>query len=71
MTAEGLAVGEVAPQPYLVEEGGIHGGGLQEGLHQPLEARALVLLGEGLTADLVEDVGERGGHGVVVLLPRI
>ena len=37
----------IRPHPDVLEDAGIHGGGLQKGLHEALESLALVALGKG------------------------
>ena len=52
----------IRPHPDVLEDAGIHGGGLQKGLYEALESLALVALGEGYGAVFCKYVCE--AHGV-------
>ena len=51
----------IRPHPDVLEDAGIHGGGLQKGLHEALESLALVTLGKGFCTVFCKYVGEAHG----------
>ena len=66
--AEVVPAGKLVPQPDLFEQVRVLGVGLQIGLHQPLKARALVLLGEGMFSVFFKDGVELHRSGAEVHL---
>ena len=51
----------IRPHPDVLEDAGIHGGGLQKGLHEALESLALVALGKGYGTVFCQYVCEAHG----------